>query len=162
MEEIMRHIRLRCSVMIAAFATGVTCGPPAAEAVDLDELTVVTLSGDGAWGVATASSQGPAIAAAIRNCRAMAGGPSDCGAQFTTTRGGWVHASLCGCHKIVAAAETQEAVEQAAIKRETDLEQHYGAALPPCRHVVTVGPDGTVLVGEAASAHLREARRGKH
>jgi hypothetical protein len=162
MEEIVRHSRLRYSLVIAAIATGVTCGPPAAKAVDLDELTVVTLSRDGAWGVATAHSQGPAIAAAIRDCRAMARGPSDCGAQFATTRGGWVHAGLCGSHKIVVAAETPEAVEQAAIKRENDLKQYYGTALPPCRRVVTVGPSGAVLVGEAATAHQVEARRGKH
>ena len=43
-----------------------------AKAVDLDELTVVTLAGDGSWGVATAGSQGPAIAAAIRSCQTMA------------------------------------------------------------------------------------------
>src|SRR5262245_54346578 len=67
-----------------------------AKAVDLDELTVVTMARDGSWGVATAGSQGPAIAAAVRDCRAMAGGPTDCGAQFITTRGGWVVAKLCG------------------------------------------------------------------
>src|SRR5262245_16463715 len=50
-----------------------------AKAVDLDELTVVTMARYGAWGVATAGSQGPAIAAAIHDCQVMAGGPSDCG-----------------------------------------------------------------------------------
>src|SRR5262245_41406992 len=76
--------------------------PMTASAVDLDELTVVTLSQDGSWGVA-AASQGPAIAAAIRDCRTMADGPSDCGAQLATTRGGWVVAKLCGDHKIIVA-----------------------------------------------------------
>src|SRR5262249_2588198 len=71
-----------------------------AKALDLDELTVVTLARDGSWGVATAGSQGPAIAAAIHDCRAMAGGASDCGAQFVTTRRGWIIANLCGTHKI--------------------------------------------------------------
>jgi hypothetical protein len=146
-------------LLIPAF---VVLSAATAKAVDLDELTVVTLSGDGAWGVATAHSQGPAIAAAISDCRTMASGPSDCGAQFATTRGGWVHASLCGSHKILSAAETREAAVQAAIKRENDLKQYYGTALPLCRRVVTVGPSGPVLVGEAASAHQVEARRGKH
>src|SRR5262245_52731317 len=40
-----------------------------AKAVDLDELTVVTMARDGSWGVATAGSQGPAIAAAVHDCR---------------------------------------------------------------------------------------------
>src|SRR5262245_43225231 len=73
-----------------------------AHALDLDELTVVTMARDGSWGVATAGSQGQAIAAAIRDCKAMAPPPSDCGAQFVTTRGGWVIANLCRDHKISA------------------------------------------------------------
>jgi hypothetical protein len=61
------------SLLIAAIATGVlTFGPPAAKAVDLDEVTVITLSRDGSWGLATAASLGHAIAAAIRDCRATA------------------------------------------------------------------------------------------
>src|SRR5262249_9843159 len=40
-----------------------------AKAVDLDELTVVTMARDGAWGVATAGSTGEAIATAVRACR---------------------------------------------------------------------------------------------
>src|SRR5262245_29809119 len=76
-----------------------------AHALDLDELTVVTMTQNGSWGVASAGSQGQAIAAAIRDCRVMAGGPSDCGAQFATTRGGWIIANLCGNHKMIVAAE---------------------------------------------------------
>src|SRR5262245_17798468 len=53
----------------------------------LDDLT--QLARDGSWGVATAGSQGPAIAAAIRDCRVRAAAPSDCGAQFITARGDW-------------------------------------------------------------------------
>jgi hypothetical protein len=68
----------------------------------LDELTVATMARDGSWGVATAGSQGQAIAAAIRDCQAMAAAPSDCGSQFVTTRGGWVIANLCRDHKISA------------------------------------------------------------
>jgi hypothetical protein len=95
-------------------------------AVDLDELTVVTMARDGSWGVATAGSQGPAIGAAIRDCRAMAGGPSDCGAQFITTRGGWVVATLCGDNKIIVGAETRQAAEQAALVRELSFRGLYG------------------------------------
>ena len=146
-------------LLIPAFAV-LSAAP--AKAVDLDELTVVTLSRDGAWGGATAGSLGAALAAAIRDCRARAAAPSDCGAQFLTTRGGWVLASLCGDNKIIVGAETHEAAEQAAINRENDLKQYYGTALPPCRRVLTVGPSGAVLVGQAASAQPIDARRGKH
>ena len=121
--------------------------PIAAGAVDLDELTVVTLAQDGSWGVATAASQGPAIAGAIRDCRAMAGGASDCGAQFATTRGGWVVAKLCGDHKILVTAETRQAADEAAVVRELALKR-----LHVCTRVLTVGPQGVVLPAQAASA----------
>ena len=117
-------------------------------AVDLDELTVVTLARDGSWGVATAGSQGQALATAIRDCQAMAAAPNDCGAQFTTTRGGWVIANLCGDHKILVAAQTREAAEWAAILRETELKRLYVPDLPPCRRVLTVDPRGVALPGQ--------------
>ena len=112
---------LRISILVF----GILLAANPAKALDLDELTVVTMAQDGSWGVATASSQGLAIAAAIRDCQAMAAAPSDCGAQFVTTRGGWVVANLCGDHKIVVAAETREAAEQAALSREFNLKQLY-------------------------------------
>src|SRR5262245_2440991 len=119
-----------------------------AKAVDLDELTVVTMARDGAWGVATAGSQGPAIAAAIRACRAMAGGPSDCGAQFITTRGGWVIAGLCGTHKIMVAAETRQDAEQVALAREIVLKRLHGPDWSPCRRVLAVDSDGGVIASQ--------------
>lgn len=130
-----------------------------AKAVDLDELTVVTLARDGSWGVATAGSQGQAIAAAIRDCRAMAAAPNDCGAQFMTTRGGWVVANLCGDHKIIADAETREAAEQAAFSRETDVRRYYVRDMPPCRRILTLDPRGVVLPSPAMPAHQIDARR---
>ena len=119
-----------------------------ANAVDLDEMTVVTMARDGSWGVTTAASAGEAIAAAIRDCRAMLAAPSDCGAQFATTRGGWVIADLCGDHKIIVAAETREAAEQAAERRESDLKQHTVPSLQLCRRVLIVGPGGAVVWAE--------------
>lgn len=123
-------------------------------AIDLDELTVVTLARDGSWGVATASSQGPAIAAAVRDCQAMAGGPSDCGAQFTTTRGGWVVAKLCGDHKIIVAAETRKAAEQAVLAQELAFKRLYA-----CTRVLTVNPHGVVVPSESAPTQQIGARR---
>ena len=146
--------------LISAFGVLLTATAPA-KALDLDELTVVTLAQDGSWGVATAGSQGLAIAAAVRDCRAMAAAPSDCGAQFTTTREGWVVASLCGDHKIMVAAETREDAERAAIKREIDFRLLHVPAVPPCRRVLTVNPSGAILPGQAAPTHQIDARRGQ-
>lgn len=145
---------LRCLVPVFSILLAVP-----AKAVDLDELTVVTLARDGSWGVATAGSQGQAIAAAIRDCRAMAGAPSDCGAQFATARGGWVIANLCGGHKIMATAETRDGAEQAALVREMDLKRLYVPDLPPCRRVLTVDPRGAVLPGQPAPVPQIDARR---
>ena len=134
---------------IAVLAVHPALAPPAA-AVDLDELTVVTLAGDGSWGVATAASQGPAIAAAIRDCRAMASRPTDCGAQFATSRGGWVVARLCGDHKIIATGETREAAEQAVLARELSLKR-----LAACTRDLTVSPGGVVIPRLAAQIGSR-------
>jgi hypothetical protein len=135
-------------VSILAFAATLA-GTMAAKAIDLDELTVVTLARDGSWGVATAGSQGPAIAAAIRHCRKMSVTSSDCGAQFITTRGSWVVANLCGDQKIIVAGETREAAEQAAIKREIDLKQNNRSDLPTCRRILTINAHGAVVTETA-------------
>jgi hypothetical protein len=134
-------------VSILAFAASLAASV-STKAVDLDELTVVTLAGDGSWGVATAGSQGPAIAAAIRHCREMSVTGSDCGAQFITTRGSWVVANLCANQKIIVAGETRDAAEYAAIKRESDLRQNR-PDLPTCRRILTVNAHGAVVTETA-------------
>jgi hypothetical protein len=48
-------------------------------------------------------------------------GPSDYSAQFITSRGGWVVASLCGNQKIFVTAATLEDAERAATGRERKL-----------------------------------------
>jgi hypothetical protein len=137
------------SALAATLATGVACSTllaatAPAVAVDLDEVTVVTLARDGSWGVATAASTGEAIATAVRACRAMAGAPTDCGALFTTTRGKWVLASLCGDHQIIVSAGTLEDAEATAREREVETRRTYVPDLPPCRRVLTVDPAGAV------------------
>jgi hypothetical protein len=116
-----------------------------AKAVDLDELTVVTMSRDGSWGVATAGSTGEAIATAVRACRAMADAPTDCGALLTTTHGKWVLGNLCGDHQIVVGADTLEDAEATAREREIETRRTYVPDLPPCRHILTVDPAGVVI-----------------
>jgi hypothetical protein len=115
-----------------------------ASALDLDEMTVITLAHDGSWGVATAASTGEAIAAAVQACRAMARAPTDCGARITTTRGRWVIANLCGDHPVIVGADTREAAEAAAIERETQVRRVHVPNLAPCRRILTVDPAGAV------------------
>ena len=110
-----RQARVAVAAGLAAVC-GIVMAAPAA-AIELDNVTVVTLARDGSWGVATAGATGEAIAAALRSCRAMAGmtgAPTDCGAQSVSTRGGWVVADLCGDHQIIVSAATREGAEIAA------------------------------------------------
>jgi hypothetical protein len=120
-----------------------------------EDWTVVTISQDGTWGMATADTAGPAIAAAIRNCRAKAPATNDCGAQSRATRRGWIIANLCGDRAIIVAGETREDAELAVRNRETDLRQSYVPALPPCRRIVTVGPGGAqvALISPSVGPH---------
>jgi hypothetical protein len=127
---------------------------PAADSRSADWM-VVTVARDGSWGVATAVTVGPAIAAAISRCRAMAA-TSDCGAQFVVTRG-WALASLCGDHKIIAAANDFAEAEGAVRRRETDLRLHYAPDLPACRRFLTVAPGGVVILASAGNAPLSSA-----
>lgn len=139
-------------------ACGILLAAPAS-ALDLDEVTVVTLASKGPWGVATAGSTGEAIAAAVRACRAMARAPIDCGARLTTTRGKWIIANLCGDHPILVGADTRERAEAAVIERELEIRRVYVADLPPCRRVLTVDPAGAVAVtGSHHSARAKTER----
>jgi hypoxanthine phosphoribosyltransferase len=67
---------------------------------------------------------------------------NDCGAQFVTTRGGWIIANICGHHKILVAAETHEAAVQAALSRELDLKHLCDPDMPSCKNVLIVDPHG--------------------
>jgi hypothetical protein len=147
-----RFLALACGILLAATA-------PAA-AVDLDELTVVTLARDGSWGVATAGSTGEAIATAARACRAMARAPTDCGALLTTTRGKWVLANLCGDHQIIVAASTLEDAEATAREREIDTRRSHLPDLPPCRRILTVDPAGVVIASQKRPRRI-DARHGE-
>jgi hypothetical protein len=134
--------------LVFAFLSAATI--PAA-ALDLDdEMTVVTMAGDGSWGMATAASAGEAIAGAIRACKAWPSAPRDCGAQSAIARGGWIIANLCGDHKIIVAAETREAAELAALAREVDLRRIYAPDMPPCTRILTAGPRGAVRLDQGA------------
>ena len=110
-----------------------------------DQWTVLTLASDGAWGTATDFFMGPAIAFAIRNCRAMSGRPIGCGARFTATRAGWSVAMLCGDTPIMAARKQLADAEHAVADREIELRQVYLRDMPQCVRIVTVDPNGAVV-----------------
>ena len=127
---------------LAVLACTILCLPAYTAEVD---WTAVTLAKDGSWGVATDSSQGVAIAAAIRNCKSMSPIANDCGSLLSTIRGGWSLAILCGNYNIVVSRPTIAEAEQAALYREIDLHMFYVPDLPSCRRVLTVDPAGQIV-----------------
>src|SRR5262245_10607547 len=132
---------------IVAVLAALLAGPmplKAAEHQDgKEDWTVVTMAQDGSWGVATDSLMGRAISAAIRDCRAMSGEKSDCGAEFRAMRSGWIFALLCGDHKVLASAKRREDAE-ANLQLRINLKRAYIPDLPPCRIVLTVDPRGAI------------------
>jgi hypothetical protein len=108
------------------------------------DWTVVTMARDGSWGIGIGPHIGQANAAAIRECRAMSSGRSDCGAEFAATRGGWIIGLRCDDYRILVAAKELKDAEAAALDREIDLKQLYVPDLPACHRVLTVDPRAAV------------------
>jgi hypothetical protein len=129
---------------------GAAHGSIAIAAGDWDhEWTVVTMARDGSWGVGIDSHMAGANAAAIRECRAMSNGVSDCGAAFAATRGGWIIGLRCDDYRIRATGEDLKDAEATALHREIDLKRLYVADLPACQRVLIVDPRGAVTTASA-------------
>ena len=139
----MRGLARRLAIVLCVLLLG----SPAGMAAD-DDWTVLTMAQDGSWGVACHGSQWRAMAEAMRFCRSMAGasGASDCGANFATTRGGWIVANLCGDYKVLATGATLSEAETEALNREISLQLQFVPDLPPCRRVVTVDAGRSTIV----------------
>jgi hypothetical protein len=150
MARIMGNFRVGLVVFGFVLATA---RPVPAAAESFDEWTVVTLARDGSWGAGTADTQGTAIASALRKCNAMSGQRSDCGAEFTAIKKGWTIGLLCGDHRVLAASTDRVAAEQAAEARRSFIATLYGADLPPCRHILTVDPEGFVIANKVGGSH---------
>jgi len=115
----------------------------AAEDWDHD-WTVVTMARDGSWGIGISRHIAGANAAAIRECRAVSSGGSDCGAELAATRGGWIIGLRCDDYRILVAGKDLKETELAVLYREIDLKQLYVPDLPACHRVLTVDPRGAV------------------
>jgi hypothetical protein len=110
------------------------------------DFTVLTMAPDGAWGTATDSRINRAIFLAINNCKAMSGAAIGCGAYSTTVRGGWSLGIRCGRETIIVADRNLADAEHRAHKREIELRTRYVPTMPPCARVVTVDPNGAIVV----------------
>ena len=110
------------------------------------DFTVLTMAPDGAWGTATDPRVNRAIYLAIKNCKAMSGVELGCGAYQTIVRGGWSLGIRCGRENIITADRDLAEAERRARKREADLRELYVPNMPPCVRVVTIDPNGNIVV----------------
>lgn len=108
------------------------------------DWTVVTAAPDGTLGVAVAATAAEAIAQAIRNCTAISGERTGCGAQSRAVRAGWILAVRCGGSNIIVAEPLLKDAERMAADREAELRRFYASDLPSCRRVLTVDPQGGI------------------
>ena len=73
--------------------------PAAAE--ESTNWTVLTVARNGNWRIASARTQGEAIAGAVFRCQAMTADESDCGAELVALKSGLAIALLCGDHRVI-------------------------------------------------------------
>jgi hypothetical protein len=115
------------------------------------DWTVATMARDGSWGVGIDRHMAAANAAAIRECRAMSDGASDCGAELAAVRGGWIVGLRCDDHRILVTGRNLKDAELTLLNLEIDLKQIYVPDLQACRRVLTIDPRGAVTT---ASPHI--------
>src|SRR5262249_55051339 len=132
-----------CGSRLVSIAALVVGGSIAIAGEDWEQdWAVVTIARDGSWGVGIDRHLAGANAAAVRACRAMSSGGSDCGAEFAATRGGWIIGLRCDDYRILVTGMGLKEAELAALHREIDLKQLYVPDLPACHRVLTVDPRG--------------------
>jgi len=132
-------------------ATELNVPPPASADDDgQKDVTVVAITPDGTWGVATEPTTGRAIANAIADCKSKYRSKIGCGSLITLVRGGWSIGKRCGNRSIFVAEPSLAQAEQAAINREIELRQLYAPAMPPCVRVMSVDPNGDVVAPDVA------------
>jgi hypothetical protein len=151
-------LALTLGALAAALAQSASSQPPAIEEWAHD-FTVLTMAPNGAWGTATEARINRAIYLAITNCKAMSERELGCGSYMTTVRGGWSLGIRCGRENIIVADRDLAEAERRAARRETELREHYVRDMPPCARVVTVDPNGVVVVPAPGYAgELRSTR----
>src|ERR1700730_9631212 len=92
--------------------------------------TVLTVARNGNWGIASARTQGEAIAGALLRCQAMTANESDCGAELVAFRSGLALALMCGDHRVIVTANDAEEADSAALDRLVTLRGLHGPDFP--------------------------------
>ena len=111
--------------------------------------TVLTVARNGNWGIASASTQGEAIAGALLRCQAMTADESDCGAEFVAFRSGLALALMCGDHRVIVTANDSDEADSSALERLLALRGLYGPDFPACRHLLRIDSYGALTTFKA-------------
>jgi len=116
------------------------------DSASAEQWLALTLAPDGTWGAAARDNSSAAIAGAVAQCaqrsprRPIA--ITGCGALLRLARDGWGIAEICGTHWYVSVEPKLGEAETSLQAWKLSLKYEHGIALPECRRVVTVGPDG--------------------
>ena len=142
-----RRLRTACLALLLA-ASGLSA------AADETNWIVVTVARNGNWGIASARTQGEAIAGAVLRCQAMTADESDCGAELVAFRSGLGLALLCGDHRVIVTANDLEEADSAAFARLVVLRELHGADFPACQHLLRIDSNGVLATFKARRRSL--------
>ena len=110
------------------------------------DVTALVMAPDGTWGTATEPHSGQALTKAIADCKTKYSRKIGCGYRSTFVREGWSLGIRCGQVNIIVAEKTFPAAEKTAAVSEFIQRRDYNPDMPSCVRVVTVDPDGRVIV----------------
>jgi hypothetical protein len=126
----------------ACFAIFFAASALPAAAEEPTNWTVLTVARNGNWGIASARTQGEAIAGAVFKCQAMTADESDCGAELVVFKSGLATALLCGDHRIIVTANDPAEADEFATDRLVLLRELYGPSFPSCQHLLRIESGG--------------------
>ena len=141
-EQTLRRLRTALVALFLAVA-GLSA------AAEETNWTVLTVARNGGWGIATAPTQGEAIAGAVFRCQAMTAGESDCGAELVAFKSGLAMALLCGDHRVIVTANDVGEADGFALDRLVLLREVYGSDFPVCQHLLQIDAHGALTTFKA-------------
>ena len=139
---VARRLRTACLAFLLV-ASGLSA------AAEDNNWIVLTVARNGNWGIASARTQGEAIAGAISRCQAMTAGDSDCGAELVAFKSGLAMALLCGEHRVIVTANDPVEADGFALDRLVLLRELYGSDFPVCQHLLQIDAHGALTTFKA-------------
>jgi hypothetical protein len=137
-----RRLRTACFALLLA-------APGLSAAAEETNWTVLTVARNGNWGIASARTQGDAIAGAVLRCQAMTADESDCGAELVAFRSGLALALMCGDYHVIVTANDPADADGFALDRLVVLSELYGPEFPVCQRLLQIDSHGALTTFKA-------------